>query len=35
MIPDTRLQVFGKTKERGDCVVYWMISARRAFTITD
>jgi len=31
MIPDTRLQVFGKTKERGDCVVYWMISARRAF----
>ena len=31
MIPESRLQIFGETKTPGDCVVYWMISSRRAF----
>ena len=30
MIPENRLRVFNQGQGSGDCVVYWMISARRA-----
>ena len=29
MIPENRLRVFNQGKGSGECVVYWMISARR------
>ena len=30
MIPQNRLQIFNQGAEPGECVVYWMISARRS-----
>ena len=29
MIPDSRLRIFNSDSNPGNCVVYWMISARR------